>query len=48
MVAGRGGQRSKLAIAEGMLEHSRELYGYMAVDRRLKGLVPPSRDRNER
>jgi DinB superfamily len=48
MIAGRGGQRSKLSIAEGMLEHSQELYGYMAVYLRLKGVVPPSSDRNER
>ena len=48
MIAGRGGQRSKLAVAEGMLEHSQELYGYMAVYLRLKGIVPPSSDRNER
>lgn len=48
MINGRGGQRSKLMVAEGMLEHSQEMYGYMAVYLRLKGIVPPSSDRNER
>ena len=47
MVAGRGGQRLKLAVIQGMLEHSQELYGYMAVYLRLKGIVPPSSERNE-
>ena len=47
--AGRGGQRLKLALIEGpLLEHSQEMYGYMAVYLRLKGIVPPSSDRNER
>jgi hypothetical protein len=46
--AGRGGQRLKLALIEGnVLEHSQEVYGYMAVYFRLKGLVPPSSERNE-
>ena len=31
-----------------VLEHSQEMYGYMAVYLRLKGIVPPSSDRNER
>ena len=47
--AGRGGQRTKLAILQGtVLEHSQEMYGYMAIYLRLKGIVPPSSDRNER
>jgi hypothetical protein len=47
--AGRGGQRLKQAVLEGtVLEHSQEMYGYMAVYLRLKGIVPPSSDRNER
>jgi DinB superfamily len=46
---GRGGQRMKLALIEGaVLEHSQEVYGYLAVYLRLKGIVPPSSDRNER
>ena len=49
MSFGRGGQRLKLAVVEGaILEHSQEMYGYMAVYLRLKGIVPPSSDRNER
>jgi len=31
-----------------VLEHSQEMYGYLAVYLRLKGVVPPSSDRNER
>ena len=47
--AGRGGPRPKQAVLEGtVLEHSQEMYGYMAVYLRLKGIVPPSSDRNER
>ena len=46
--AGRGGQRTKLALIEGnVLEHSQEVYGYSAVYLRLKGIAPPSSDRNE-
>jgi hypothetical protein len=46
---GRGGQRTKLALIErNVLEHSQEVYGYMAVYLRLKGIVPPSSERNER
>lgn len=49
MVSTRGGQRLELAVIEGnVLEHSQEMYGYMAVYLRLKGIVPPSSDRNER
>ena len=47
--AGRGGARPKFAILQGtVLEHSQEMYGYMAPYLRLKGVVPPSSDRNER
>jgi hypothetical protein len=46
---GRGGPRTKFAALEGtVLEHSQEMYGYLAVYLRLKGIVPPSSDRNER
>jgi hypothetical protein len=46
---GRGGQRSEFALLEGLvLEHSQEVYGYLAVYLRLKGIVPPSSERNER
>jgi DinB superfamily len=49
MVSARGGQRLELASIEGnVLEHSQEMYGYMAVYLRLKGIVPPSSERNER
>ena len=30
-----------------ILQHSQELYGYMAVYLRLKGVVPPSSEQNE-
>lgn len=47
--AGRGGMRPAFAVLEGnVLEHSQEVYGYMAPYLRLKGIVPPSSDRNER
>jgi len=47
--AGRGGMRPKFAVIEAnILEHSQEVYGYMAPYLRLKGIVPPSSDRNER
>jgi hypothetical protein len=39
---GRGGNRSKLAVLYGMVAHSNELYGYMSVYMRVKGIVPPS------
>jgi hypothetical protein len=50
VVAGaRGGPRPKFAVLQGgVLEHSQEMYGYMAPYLRLKGVVPPSSDRNER
>lgn len=47
--SGLGGQRMELTIIQGpILEHSQEMYGYMAVYLRLKGVVPPSSERNER
>src|SRR5713101_8383337 len=39
VTAGRGGQRLKQAMLQGTLEHSQEMYGYMAVYLRLKGIV---------
>ena len=42
MVAGRGGSRSKLAMGYGLVGHTNELYGYICVYMRLKGIVPPS------
>ena len=46
-----GGQRPRpvyQTLSGTVLEHSQEMYGYMAVYLRLKGIVPPSSDRNER
>jgi len=34
--------RTKLAILNNMVRHSNEVYGYMCVYLRLKGIVPPS------
>ena len=49
LTGGRGGPRPKFAVLQGMvLEHSQEMYGYMCPYLRLKGIVPPSSDRNER
>jgi hypothetical protein len=49
VTGGRGGPRLKQAVLQGtVLEHSQEMYGYLAVYLRLKGIVPPSSDRNER
>ncbi len=42
MVAGRGGQRSKLGVLIGNTNHDSEMYGYISVYLRLKGQVPPS------
>jgi hypothetical protein len=42
MIEGRRGARPKLAILSGVVTHSNEEYGYMAVYMRLKGIVPPS------
>jgi hypothetical protein len=41
-VAGRGGQRTKLGVLIGNTNHDSELYGYISVYMRLKGVVPPS------
>ena len=35
-------ERSKLGLLAGMISHSNEQYGYLAVYLRLKGIVPPS------
>jgi uncharacterized damage-inducible protein DinB len=35
-------ERSKLGLLAGVIGHSNEQYGYMAVYLRLKGIVPPS------
>jgi hypothetical protein len=41
--------RPAYAVLSGtVLEHSQEMYGYMAVYLRGKGIVPPSSDRNEK
>jgi hypothetical protein len=42
MIAGRGGQRSKLGALIGNTNHDSEMYGYISVYLRLKGIVPPS------
>lgn len=39
---GRGGNRTKLSVLWGMVAHSNEMYGYMSVYMRVKGVVPPS------
>jgi hypothetical protein len=39
---GRGAPRSKLAMGYGLVGHTNELYGYICVYMRLKGIVPPS------
>jgi hypothetical protein len=44
MVAGRGGQRSKLGVLIQNTVHDQEMYGYISVYMRLKGVVPPSSD----
>jgi len=47
MIAGRGGvQRSKLGALIGNTTHDVEMYGYLSVYMRLKGVVPPSSDHN--
>ncbi len=45
MIAGRGGQRSKLGALIGNTNHDSEMYGYLSVYLRLKGQVPPSSER---
>jgi len=42
MIAGRGGQRTKLGVLIGNTNHDSEMYGYISVYMRLKGVVPPS------
>ncbi len=42
MVASFGGQAPRAAALYGMIVHSNECYGAMAVYLRLKGIVPPS------
>ncbi len=42
VTGGRGGARSKLALGYGLVGHTNELYGYICVYMRLKGIVPPS------
>jgi hypothetical protein len=49
VTVGRGAPRSVFAALEALvLEHAQEVYGYSAVYLRLKGIVPPSSDRNEK
>ena len=42
VTGGRGGARSKLAMGYQLVAHDNELYGYICVYMRLKGVVPPS------
>jgi uncharacterized damage-inducible protein DinB len=42
MIKTARGERSRLGALAGMVSHSNEEYGYMAVYLRLKGVVPPS------
>lgn len=44
-IAGRGGQRTKLGTLIGNTNHDSELYGYISVYMRLKGVTPPSSER---
>ena len=44
-VAGRGGQRTKLSVLIGNTTHDVEMYGYISVYMRLKGVVPPTSDK---
>jgi hypothetical protein len=39
---GRGGQRTRVGVLWGNVVHDNEMYGYMSVYMRLKGVVPPS------
>lgn len=45
MIKTARGERSKLGALAGLVSHSNEEYGYMAVYMRLKGVVPPSSER---
>jgi hypothetical protein len=40
--SGRGPARSKLAMGYQLVAHDNELYGYICVYMRLKGIIPPS------
>lgn len=42
VASGRGPARSKIALGYGLVAHDNELYGYICVYMRLKGIVPPS------
>jgi hypothetical protein len=42
MIEGRRGPRPALGVLNGVVTHSNEEYGYMAVYMRLKKVVPPS------
>jgi len=42
VTGGRGGPRSKLSTLYGVVSHVNEVYGYICVYMRLKGVVPPS------
>ena len=42
MIAGRGGQTSKIGALIRNTNHDSEMYGYISVYMRLKGVVPPS------
>jgi len=42
VASGRGPARSKIAMGYGLVAHDNELYGYICVYMRLKGIVPPS------
>lgn len=45
MIKGPRGERSRLGMLYGVLSHSNEEYGYLAVYMRLKSITPPSSDR---
>ena len=45
MMAGRGGQVSKLSTMIRNNMHDQEMYGYLSPYMRLKGVVPPTSDR---
>jgi hypothetical protein len=45
MMAGRGGQVSKISALIRNSMHDQEMYGYLSPYMRLKGVVPPTSDR---
>lgn len=45
MIKTRRGEQTKLGALNGNTIHDNEMYGYMAVYMRLKGIVPPSSER---